>query len=593
MKNYKKLNISGRILCCMLLLCMILPFGTIFAFAAEDAGQGIEWSLDGNTLTISGSGDMRNFTENDTPPWHKQRDKIRAVIVKDGVTSIGDLAFYKYENIVSVTLAPGVKSVGAYAFSGCKSLEMISFGGIEVISRCAFKECESLKTIRLPRTLREIGEKAFYRCSSLESVTIPSSVQYLGERIFTYCDSLIGASVQASVDTIPEWMFYSCPNLSEVVVSGDIKKADSQAFYGCDSLTSVYYPSEDKSELVESIKDTSIDTFTDENVRGDTPTNDELDGGTSIFEDNKLTYIETTVKENNGSIISTVVTETSKFENSTLTEPESKVSVEALIDGESGWDELLEKIWKLIDSGAAGNQTVYVFVNLQIAQSIPSKVLNELAGKKVQINVKLTDGSEFGVDCERIDKDSKVEGDVNLGYEVKEEPTLADKYKDTLEGADTYEVKYDNNIDVNFSSGIYVGKENTHSIATIYKVNDKDELERLQSAVVDKDGNATFYLGSVTTDTKLVLGVNVKGETIENAIIPDEMAVDQYGLLDRYKPIEYAITAEREFLGMNSGQFALAVFGVIALIVVVVSVISVVIYRKKRLELLHKMKGKV
>lgn len=592
MKNYKKLNISGRILCCMLLLCMILPFGAVFAYAAEDAGQGIEWSLDGNTLTISGSGEMRDFTENDTPPWHKQKDKIRVVIVKDGVTSIGNLAFYKYENIVSVTLASSVKSVGAYTFSDCKSLEMISMGGIEIIGKSGFARCESLKTIRLPSTLREIGDKAFYRCSSLESVTIPSSVQHLGDMIFTYCNSLIGASVQASVDTIPEWMFYSCPSLSEVVVSGDIKKADSQAFYGCDSLTSVYYPSDDKAELVESIKNTSIDTFTEQNVRGDTPTSDELEGATSIFEDNKLILIETTVKENNGSIISTVVTETSKFENSTLSDPESKVSVEALIDGESGWDELLEKIWKLIDEGVSGDGTLYVLVNLQISDSIPAKVLNDLAGKKVQINVRMVDGSEFGVDCERIDKENKVEGDMNLGYEIKEEPSLADKYKDTLEGADTYEVKYDNNIDVNFSSGIYVGKENTHSIATIYKVNDKDELERLQSAVIDKDGNATFYLGSVTTDTKLVVGVNVKGETIENAIIPDSMAVDQYGLLDRYKPIEYAITADREFLGMNSGQFALAVFGVIALIVIVVTIISVVIYRKKRLELLHKMKGK-
>ena len=591
MKNHTKLNISGRILCCMLLLCMIIPFTTVFSFAAEDAGQGIEWSIDGNTLTISGNGEMRDFTENDTPPWHKQRDKIRVVVVKDGVTSIGDLAFYKYENIVSVTLANSVKSIGAYAFSDCKSLEMISFGGIEVIGKSSFARCESLKSIRFPSTLKEIGDKAFYRCSSLESVNIPSSVQTLGEMIFTYCDSLIGASVQASVDTIPEWMFYSCPSLSEVVVSSDIKKADSQAFYGCDSLTSVYYPAEDKSEMLESIKDTSIDSFTEENLRDDTPTNDELDGTTSKFEDNKLIYVQTTVKENSGSIISTVVTETSKFENSMLSDPTSTTAIEALIDGESGWDELLQKIWDAIGDGSYSG-TIYVSVNLQIAGSVPAKVLNDLAGEKVQIDVNLPDGSSFGIDCERIDTQSKLEGDVNLGYQVKEDPSLADKYKDTLEGADTYEVKYDNNIDVNFSSGIYVGKENTHSIATIYKVNDKDELERLQSAVIDKDGNATFYLGSVTTDTKLVVGVNVKGETIENAIIPDSMAVDQYGLLDRYKPIEYAITAEREFLGMNSGQFALMVFGIIAGIVIIVTIVSVVIYRKKRLALLYKMKGK-
>ena len=132
MKNYKKLNISGRVLCFVMLAAMLCSLFAIGAYAAESAGNGIEWSFSGNTLTISGKGEMRDFTENDTPPWHKHKNEIRTVVITDGVTSVGNLAFYKYDNILSVTLPGSVKKIGNYAFSDCLSLEMISLGsGLE------------------------------------------------------------------------------------------------------------------------------------------------------------------------------------------------------------------------------------------------------------------------------------------------------------------------------------------------------------------------------------------------------------------------------------------------------------------------------
>ena len=592
MKQNKKLNISGRVLCFIMLAAMLCSLLSVGIFAAESAGEGIEWSFSGNTLTISGSGEMRDFTENDTPPWHKHRGEIRTVIIQDGVTSVGNLAFYKYENIVSVTLPNSVKKIGIYAFSDCLSLEMISLGsGLEVIEKSAFARCESLVSIRLPESLKSIGDKAFYRCESLVSVHIPSSVQSLGDMIFTYCSGLTGVSIDASVDVIPEWMFYQCESLAEVVVGESIKSADSQAFYGCESFTSLYHPTGDAQELIDSIKETSIESFSSENVRNDTPTNNELEGAHSSFKDNTLIHVEKKTTQTNGAIITTVITEESTFENSTLSDPMSTVRIDALIDSESGFDDLLATIWGVIDKKLSSDGYIYVYVNLQIEGGVPNRILKDLAGKKVQIDVQAADGSFYGVDCERIKDDTVGDGSYSAGCDVQKNETLADTYKDILEGADTYDVTYNNDVNVNFSSGIYVGKENSHSIATIYKVDESGELERLQSAVIDLEGKATFYLESVTSDTKLVLGVNVKGETIENAIIPDEMAVDQYGLLQRYKPIEYAITAEREFMGMNSGQFALMVFGVVAGIVIIVTIVAVIIYRKKRLEMMYKLKA--
>ncbi len=589
MKKNNKLNISRRILCALLFIFLAISTLTVQSFAANDAGAEIEWRIEGDRLIISGKGEMRDFSENDTPPWHKHRRSIRAVIVNDGVESIGDLAFYKYDNLVSVSLAKSVKNIGAYAFSDCTSIEMIDLGGVQHIEKSAFARCSSLTSIRLPSSLKSIEDKAFYRCSGLLAAYIPSSVSYLGNMIFTYCDKLLGASVQASVDSVPEWMFYGCSNLSEVVLGGNIASAEDQAFYGCESFTALYYPSGNENTLVESIKSTSIEYFSDQNLRSDTPTDGELEGANTVIQDNLIIQTNTQLFEGEGSMISTHITNQTKFDNGEFIDISSSVSMEALVDGETGWDELLSKIQNILDREISTDGSINVLVNLQTGQSIPSEILSELSDRSVQIDVLLSDGSFFGVDCERVDSNGVANAPTSLGCTVTKEPSLSEKHKDILEGAETYKISYNNDIDVNFSSKIFVGKENAHSVATIYVEKSDGKLERLQSAVIDKDGYATFYLHSVSADAKIVLGVNVNGETVENAIIPDSAAVDNSDLLDRYRPIEYAITDQREFMGLNSWQFALVVFGVIAGIVIITSVIAVIIYRKKKLQLIHKM----
>jgi len=589
MKKIKQLNISWRILCGFAIVCLVLSMCPAVALAIDKAGENIEWTLDGGILTVTGTGKMNNFTEHNRAPWYKQKDKIRAVIVEEGITSIGDLAFYQFDCLVSVTLASSVKEIGAYAFSDCTDLELVNLGSVEYIGRSAFARCQRLTSIRIPSSVKTIDDKAFYRCSSLTSVYIPESVTTLGNMIFTYCENLIGVSMQASVTTIPEWMFYSCSNLTEVILSSNIKTADDRAFYGCESFASVYYPSEEKEALVESIKSTSIPSFSHISVINDTPADNKLNGAQSTFEDNILSFTDITVTENEDSIITTKVSETSKLENSALTDTKTSAEIIAFIGGPDGWSELAERIKAVMNGQQSNNNTLSVTVTLAQDNSVPPEVLKPLVGEDVQINVLLANGSAFGIDCNLLDEDNAEVGN-DLNCVVKENAGLSVEYEDQLSGAQTYEVKY-NDVEQSFSSSIFVGKGNALSIATIYRINKNGELVKLQSVVIDKHGNATFYLQSVTSDTELVLGVGVKGETAENAIIPDSVAKDQYGLLDRYRPIEYAVVDEREFLGMNSGQFALAVFGVIAAIVIVVSIIAVIIYRKKRLELLHKLKS--
>ncbi|MBR2431416.1 MAG: leucine-rich repeat protein, partial [Clostridia bacterium] len=418
------------------------------------------------------------------------------------------------------------------------------------------------------------------------------SVSHLGNMVFSYCDNLVGASVQANIESVPEWAFYGCTDLAEVVLGEKITSAEDKAFYGCDSFSSLYYPSGNENTLVESIKSTSIETFDDQNLRGDTPTNDEFDGAETVYDGNLITQTDTTLKQSADSTIATHTTNTIRFDETGFTKLSSSLRIEALIDKDAGWDELLLKIQRAIESGLSNDGSIYVLVRLQTGKSVPSKVLNELRGKKVQLDIHLENGSYFGIDCERISLSGVGDSSPMLDCTVTKDPSLSEKHEDVLEGADTYKVSYDDKIDVDFSTSIFVGKENAHSVATIYFEKSNGRLERIQSAIVDKNGYATFYLKSITQNTDIVLGLNVEGERPEDAIIPDSTAVDNYGLLERYKPIEYAEAEERRFLGLNSWQFALMVFGVISGIIIVTSIIAVLIYRKKRLQLIRELKKK-
>ena len=103
----------------------------------------ITWSLAGGTLLISGMGPMEDY-EPGTAPWYEERDSIKKIIIEDGVTGIGNWAFYNGfsltgatgismggRSLTSVTIPGSVSTVGEGAFEGCRGLEDVYYGGSE------------------------------------------------------------------------------------------------------------------------------------------------------------------------------------------------------------------------------------------------------------------------------------------------------------------------------------------------------------------------------------------------------------------------------------------------------------------------------
>lgn len=182
-------------------------------------GDNLTYTLDSNgVLTISGTGDMQNSSFG----WDK--DLIKSVVINDGVTSIGQDAFYQCTNLTSVTIPGSVISIGNYAF----------------------QECASLTSITIPNSVTSIGRNLFFRCIGLTSVTIGNSVTSIGDYVFNQCKSLTSITIPDSVTSIGISVFGSCSNLTEVDFSActDIPTLnDSTAFSGTPESLVIKVPS--------------------------------------------------------------------------------------------------------------------------------------------------------------------------------------------------------------------------------------------------------------------------------------------------------------------------------------------------------------
>ena len=170
-------------------------------------------------------------------------DSLTSVSIPDSVTSIGDNAFYFCESLTSVTIPDSVTSIGDNAFYFCESLTSVTIpDSVTAIGDSAFSYCDSLTSVSIPDSVTAIGDEAFYSCSSLTSVNIPDSVTSIGDRAFCYCDSLTSVSIPDSVTSIGNRAFYYCDSLTSVSIPDSVTSIGNRAFYYCDSLTSVSIP---------------------------------------------------------------------------------------------------------------------------------------------------------------------------------------------------------------------------------------------------------------------------------------------------------------------------------------------------------------
>ncbi len=123
--------------------------------------------------------------------------------------------------LTSIKIPDSIKRIGDYAFHRCY---------------------EHLKDIVLPKSLLSIGEHAFDGCSSLESITIPNNISEISNSCFYGCDNLSNVVLPDKLFKIGAFAFYACKNLSNIVIPNSVIEIGDGAFAFCEKLTSFTLP---------------------------------------------------------------------------------------------------------------------------------------------------------------------------------------------------------------------------------------------------------------------------------------------------------------------------------------------------------------
>ena len=277
---------------------VVLLFSSLYAWADFSGRCGtnlwFNFYSSSNTLDIyigteGTTGYMTNYNQADQVPWKSVRGQIEKVIIGEGVTGIGNYAFYgcsalriveiastltnignsAFQNctsLESIDIPDNVTRIGNSAFSGCEQLSSISLPdnmvtiedfafesckaltsfsfptGVENISLGVFIYCTGLTSFTIPVGVMSIGENAFGGCTGLKDITIPNSVESIGNQAFQDCKSLDGVTIPNSVTSVGQSAFDGCTSLTSVTIPTSVTSIGSDAFYGCTSLTSVTIP---------------------------------------------------------------------------------------------------------------------------------------------------------------------------------------------------------------------------------------------------------------------------------------------------------------------------------------------------------------
>lgn len=555
---------------------------TSSALAAESGacGAGLAWTLDGGTLTITGSGAMTDFTEPDMAPWYPYRGEIVRIALAEGLTSIGDLAFYNCENLQTVVLPDSVARIGAYAFAECTGLTILDLGtGVQTVEEAAFSECYALCSLDLPAGLRTIGPKSFYRCESITSLIIPYNVSSVGISAFGYCKSLVTVEIQAHITEIPEFMFYGCGNLVSVILPQQVSAVDDYAFRGCDQLSEVYY--DGKAKTLEELRETVGPAV----VTNNTPAPTVSAGTTTLNGDGTVTQENITVVKGENTSVSTKVEHTHREDTTEGGTINSQIHV--TVNGEKAWGEaaslVTESLSDLKGRLAVDGKSPAVDVNVYVkgTGTVDKAFIESVAGENVRLKVTTSGGAGWKVDMSESDQET-MSGAYDLSFYLIPAPQ---EVMEELGTPHVVQVKFNANAQINAEVLVTLGQAWARQDAALFQR--LDDLNRCQTVVVDGDGCAHFYLGAVSSGVEYYIARALPAAAAETAdqsagqaIIPTELHAE-YGVTDNFQKVEYVITGRKSSWGLNIGQVTWIMAGSMAVLVAVVGVTMFLLNKRK------------
>ena len=585
-------NYNGRraaaLLCAIFLCLVLLPQP---AYALQGTEGDTHWALDGGTLTITGKGCIPNYSDAAPAPWGSHTDEITRIVIGDGITRIGALAFYGCTRAKSVAFPSTLQEIGSGAFKDCRQLERIALPAVIFrIGESAFEGCQSLTAAYLPEGLRAIGSYAFSGCTALTAVSIPASVTDFGIGVFSGCNGLIAAAVHATVCHLPPETFSGCWQLSVVALPQTLESIETGAFRSCSGITDVYYTgdaiSEVKSVISSQAENAQVLALPCPNTISGSSAQLKPDGKGAVEQKTEITETP------NSTIIGTDVIDSDFYidgEGATLQEitslpadHEKEISstgtitskIDASVKNNEGWSEIAERINNTLQ-GFGNNSDAKVTV--EAAVSIPDKEvtgdqLSGILGKNVTLELTTDSGEKWRVDGSAVDKRGLSGKSYDLGYSIEQTDNKA------LQADAVYKLKFGGNTDFSASFAVAVPSGIPGQYATLFEKKGKSYNE-LQTVLIDESGNAWFRINGASARGKYFIAVNAKNANISNAYIPHTMQ-DQYQVDEEYTLTDaqgnrYSVGQRESSWGITQNQFMLYAGIGIGAVVLVVSFIMI------------------
>lgn len=567
----------------IVLVCLsLLPF---FSFALDGTDGKIQWELSAGTLVISGKGEMRDYTDAHMAPWFDSASAIKRIVVKEGITSIGDLAFYNCDKALFVALPESVTKIGNRAFKNCFSLVGIRLPkSLEAIGEASFEACTALKSLDMPQALKSIGNYAFINCTTLSTVSIPQGVTELGRVAFAYCTGLTRAEILCSLTRVPDWTFYGCTALRAVALPQTVTEAGEYAFENCDNLSGIYY--DGTAGLLPPEKtgdDVTISPREDFPASGSTtePITDDSSKSTTVSTSGNATITTTTETDYSYTVDgkdASLDEALSAAEDADVSvKSENKITISVTLENDAGWDDLADAIGK---ADAASEDTVTAEVQLP-SSTVNGKDLAKIAGKDVTVTVVTPSGSTWQIDAADKRKKDFSDRDYNLDFSVDK----LDKAPSKIESDTVYRVKFSDRLDFEATAAVGVKVGNARQYATLYKKG-LFGVKNMQTVVVDADGRAWFSFDGVRRGEVYYVAIDSADADRANAVIPQnlyaEYGVDREHTLMGMDGNYYEVGERTSRWGITGGQFALYVGIAVAVIIAVVTVIMLMARRASR-----------
>lgn len=214
-------------------------------------GANLYWMFDDETgvLTITGTGAMEDYDEDMNPAgWNPWGDKITSVVIGEGVTGIGDYAFWKCTNIEQITVkATTPPTVGEGAFNDVPKTITLYVPGNKVNTYQKNTDWKVFTNIQPDPTGGTGGESitwAFDAVSSTLTISGTGDMDDWASRAEVpwaeLRSDIVTVTIDEGITSVGAHAFDSCAAMTVIHIPATLTAIGDSAFAGCNALLELH-----------------------------------------------------------------------------------------------------------------------------------------------------------------------------------------------------------------------------------------------------------------------------------------------------------------------------------------------------------------